>query len=71
MELQEWQKLTDDRKSSYSEELAANLPQPVIFRGLQLYHYNDRTSPIIFPATSLYTVSHQARSAVQCLSEDS
>jgi hypothetical protein len=42
MELQEWQKLTDAQKSSYSEELAANLPQPIIFRGLQHYHYSDR-----------------------------
>ncbi|MEG3850070.1 hypothetical protein QT971_22620 [Microcoleus sp. herbarium19] len=39
MELQEWQNLTDDRKSSYSEELAAHLPHSVIFRGLQLYRY--------------------------------
>lgn len=41
MELQEWQKLTDTQKSSYSEALAANLPQSVIFKGLQLYHYID------------------------------
>jgi hypothetical protein len=42
MELQDWQKLTDTQKSSYSEALAANLPQPIIFKGLQLYHYIDR-----------------------------
>lgn len=39
MELQSWQKLSEEQKYRYSEELAAHLPQSVIFKGLQLYHY--------------------------------
>ncbi|MCC3469498.1 MULTISPECIES: hypothetical protein [unclassified Microcoleus] len=42
MELQEWQKLSDEQRYDYSEELAAHLPQSVIFRGLRLYCYGDR-----------------------------
>jgi hypothetical protein len=37
MELQEWQKLSEEPKYRYSEELAANLPQSVIFKGLRFY----------------------------------
>ena len=36
-ELQEWQKLSEEQKSRYSEELAAPLPQSVIFKGLRFY----------------------------------
>ena len=36
-ELQEWQKLSEEQKSRYSEELAAHLPQSVIFKGLRFY----------------------------------
>ncbi|MEG3899703.1 MULTISPECIES: hypothetical protein [unclassified Microcoleus] len=42
MELQEWQNLSEEQKYRYSEELAAYLPQPIIFRGLQLYHCGGR-----------------------------
>lgn len=42
MELPEWQKLSDEQRYRYSEELAAHLPQSVIFRGLRLYSYGDR-----------------------------
>lgn len=34
MELQEWQKLSEEQKYCYSEELTAPLPQSVIFKGL-------------------------------------
>ena len=37
MELQEWQKLSEEQKYRYSEELAAHLPQSVIFKGLRFY----------------------------------
>jgi hypothetical protein len=37
MELQEWQKLSAEQKYRYSEELAAHLPQSVIFKGLRFY----------------------------------
>lgn len=36
-ELQEWQKLSEEQKYRYSEELAAHLPQSVIFKGLPFY----------------------------------
>ncbi|WP_293339961.1 hypothetical protein [Microcoleus sp. CAWBG58] len=39
MELQKWQKLSDEQRYRYAEELAAHLPQSVIFRGLRLYSY--------------------------------
>lgn len=39
MELQEWQKLSDEQRYRYSEELAAHLPLSVIFKGLRLYCY--------------------------------
>jgi hypothetical protein len=37
MELQEWQKLSGEQRYRYSEELAAHLPQSVIFKGLRFY----------------------------------
>ncbi|AFZ09971.1 hypothetical protein Osc7112_5760 [Oscillatoria nigro-viridis PCC 7112] len=37
MELQEWQKLSEEQKNRYSQELAAHLPQSVIFKGLRFY----------------------------------
>ena len=37
MELQEWQKLSEEQKYCYSDELAAHLPQSVIFKGLRFY----------------------------------
>jgi hypothetical protein len=35
--LQEWQKLSEEKKYRYSQELAAYLPQSVIFKGLRFY----------------------------------
>jgi hypothetical protein len=37
MELQEWQKLSEEQKYRYSEELAPHLPQSVIFKGWRFY----------------------------------
>ncbi|MEG4485207.1 hypothetical protein [Microcoleus sp. D2_18a_B4] len=37
MELQEWQNLSEEQKNRYSQELAAHLPQSVIFKGLRFY----------------------------------
>ncbi len=37
MELQEWQNLSVEQKYRYSEELEANLPLSLIFKGLRFY----------------------------------
>lgn len=37
MEFQEWQKLSDEQRYRYAEELAAHLPQSVMFKGLRFY----------------------------------
>ena len=37
MKLQEWQKLSEEQKYRYSEELAAHLPQSVFFKGWRFY----------------------------------